>query len=329
MAPLRQPCTATGTAAAPADPLPAPEPWLLVLNPVSGRGAGLRHRARIERALRAQGIESRSAISEYAGHTEVLVAQAVAGGCRHIVVAGGDGSLSEAANGILRQTGVASHEVRLALVPVGTGNDWARMRAIPGDYAAAARLLARGRTVRQDAGVIEFPGGGRRYFVNVAGAGFDAAVLERLPGRRLGRLSYLVGLVRALMAYRPLPLRWLQRGGEAEAAAEAFVMFACIGRYCGGGMLVAPGASDSDGLLELVLIRHMSRFKVLRSLPSLFDGSIYGHPQVSHWTAAGMELIGPAGTSIEADGELVGRLPAVVGLRQCALSVVVAEAPGQ
>ncbi len=303
-----------------------PGTWLLVLNPVSGRGAGLRHRRRIEAALRSEGVAFRSAVSEYAGHTAVLVAEAIRAGCRRVAVAGGDGSLNEAANGILGQTAVASHEILLALVPVGTGNDWARMRAIPNRYPAAAALIARGHAVLQDAGVIEFAGGGRRHFVNVAGAGFDAAVLERLPARRFGKLSYLMGLVRALVAYRPTALRW--RAGGTEDGAEAFLMFACIGRYCGGGMLVAPGARDDDGLLELVLVRHMSRLKVLRSLPRLFDGSIYGHPRVSHWSVPAAELIGPAGTSIEADGEIVGRLPATVGLRRHALSVVVAQVPG-
>lgn len=300
--------------------------WLLVLNPVSGRGAGLRDRGAIEAALRAEGVRFRSAVSEVAGHTTTLVAEAIATGCRCIVVAGGDGSLSEAANGILGQAVVPGAEVRLALIPVGTGNDWARMRAIPRDYAAAARLLTRGRVVHQDVGVIDFQAGGRRYFVNVAGAGFDAAVLERMPGRRLGQVSYLIGLLRALAVHRPLPLRW--RREADEAGADAFVLFACIGRYCGGGMLVAPDACDADGRLELVLIRHMSRLNVLRSLPRLFDGSIYGHPQVVHWTAAGLELVGPEGTSMEADGELVGRLPASIGIRPAALGIVVGE-PGE
>jgi YegS/Rv2252/BmrU family lipid kinase len=300
----------------------APHTWILVLNPVSGRGAGLRGRGRIEAALRAKGITFRSAVSEYAGHTTSVVRAAITAGCRNIVVAGGDGSLSEAANGILGQAAVASREIRLALIPVGTGNDWARMRAIPRDYPGAARVLAQGRTVLQDAGMIEFGAGGHRHFVNVAGAGFDAAVLEHMPGRRLGRLSYVVGLVRALLAYRPLPLRW--RHGEGEGSAEAFLMFACNGRYCGGGMLVAPDARDDDGQLELVLVRHMPRLKVLRSLPLLFDGSIYGHPRVSHWTSTSVELSRPAGTFIEADGELVGQLPARVSVQRAALGVMVA-----
>lgn len=302
----------------------APETWLLVLNPVSGRGAGLRDRPQIEAALRAQGIAYRSFVSDYAGHTIALVTEAIACGCRRIAIAGGDGSLSEAANGILGQTAIPPKDLRLALIPVGTGNDWARMHAIPRDYAAAAALIAHGRMADQDAGVIEFATGGRRYFVNVAGTGFDAGVVERMPTRRLGRLAYLIGLVRELVAYRPLSLHW-RIGGE-QSSADAFVLFACIGRYCGGGMLVAPSASDADGLLDLVLIRHMRRWNVMQSLPQLFDGRLKDHPKVVAWTAPGIELLAPTGTAIEADGELVGRLPATLSLKREALRVIVGPA---
>lgn len=303
-----------------------PHTWLLVLNPVSGHGAGLRDRDEIEAALRAQGLDFRSVVSDYAGHTVALVTEAIARGCRHVAVAGGDGSLSEAANGILGQAQVPADELRLALIPVGTGNDWARMRAIPHDYTAAAALLAAGRMARQDVGVIDFAAGGRRFFVNVAGTGFDAGVVEHMPTRKLGRLAYLIGLVRELVAYRPLALRW--RCGSEAASADAFVMFACIGRYCGGGMLVAPAASDADGLFNAVLVRHMGRWRVMRSLPQLFDGSIGSHPLVTSWTAPAIELLAPAGTSVEADGELVGRLPATLSVRREALRVVVNSSGG-
>jgi diacylglycerol kinase family enzyme len=166
-------------------PVFGPTTWALILNPVSGRGAGLRDRARIEAALREQGLEFHSVVSRHAGHTIGLAAEAVSLGCRRIVVAGGDGSLGEAANGILGQDAVPPDAVHLGLIPLGTGNDWARMRSMPADYAAAARVLARGWTACQDVGVIEFPDGMRRHFVNVAGTGFDAAVLENMPSRRL------------------------------------------------------------------------------------------------------------------------------------------------
>ena len=295
--------------------------WLLVLNPVSGRGAGLRDRAKIESALSSQGLSFISVVSEHYGHTADLVAEGIARGCRHILVAGGDGSLSEAVNGIFARPEIPPTEIRLALIPVGTGNDWARAQALPHDYLEAARTVAAGATRSCDVGVIDFAAGGRRWFINVAGMGFDAGVIERMPSRKLGRLAYLIGLIRQLVAYKPLSLHW-NSSGDSQSA-DAFVMFACNGRYCGGGMLVAPAASPVDGLLDLVLIRHMSRMSVLRALPSLFNGSLHQHPKVSEWRTERVEFTGAPGIAIEADGELVGHTPATVFMLKEAVRIVV------
>lgn len=305
--------------------------WLLLLNPISGCGLGLRDRKRIETAIAAHGLRHVSALSEYPGHVVALVAEAVGRGCRRILIAGGDGSLSEAVNGIFGQQQVAPEQVTLALLPIGTGNDWARSHGIPGDYAAALRLIAADRPVGHDVGIIDFAAtGARRFFINVAGAGFDAGVVERMPSRKLGRIAYLVGLLRELVSYRALPLRLKIGAGEertaSECSAAAFAFLVCINRYCGGGMLVAPAAHSDDGLLDLVLVRHLGRLELLLNLRRLFDGSLAEHPKVSVWRSAAAAIEAPPGTSVEADGELVGHAPALFGVLPRALRVVTPRA---
>jgi len=301
--------------------------WLLLLNPISGGGLGLRDRARIEAAIVAHGMTHGVALSEYPGHNLALVAEAIVRGCRRILVAGGDGSLSEAVNGIFTQQTVAPDQVTLALLPIGTGNDWARGRGIPGDYAQALDLIAAGQAIRHDVGVIEFTAGNcaRRYFINVAGTGFDAGVIERMPSRKLGRLAYLVGLLRELAGYRRLPLR-LKIGAQRVEAA-AFVFFACIGRYCGGGMQIAPPARCDDGLFDLTLVRYLGRIELLLNLRRLFDGSLPEHPKVSTWQSDTVDIEAPHGAAIEADGELVGHAPARLSILPRALRII-APSPG-
>jgi len=296
--------------------------WLLLLNPISGGGIGLRDRARIESAIAARGICHVAALSEFPGHIVTLVRDAVGRGCRRILVAGGDGSLSEAVNGIFSQQAVAPDEVTLALLPIGTGNDWARGREIPTGYDQALDLIAAGQTIHHDIGVIDFDsaGGGRRYFINVAGTGFDAGVIERMPSRKLGRVAYLVGLLSELASYRRLPLRL--RIGAQRVDAEAFVFFACIGRYCGGGMQVAPRARCNDGLLDLTLVRYLGRIELLLNLRRLFDGTLPEHPKVSTWQDASAGIDAPPGAAIEADGELVGHAPARFSVLPRALRIV-------
>lgn len=297
--------------------------WLLALNPISGRGRGLKQRAFIEGALQALGQRFRTVVSARPGQTADLVAAAVADGCRRVLVGGGDGSLGEAVNGLFAQDAVAPDAVTLALLPVGTGNDWARGHGIPVGLDAAIRLAIHGRARRHDAGIIEFAAGGRRWFINVAGTGFDAAVVERMPSRRLGRLAYLIGLLRGLSAYAPLSLQ-LVFDGRREAA-EALVAFACIGSTCGGGMRVAPDARSDDGLLDLTLIRYLKPLEILRDIRRLFDGTLPTHPKVSCWQTTRVALAGPAGTAVEADGEAVGHLPAEVRILPAALRVVLPE----
>ena len=304
--------------------------WLLLLNPISGCGLGLRHRQHIEAAIAALGLQYVAALSEYPGHVVTLVAEAIVRGCRRILIAGGDGSLSEAVNGIFGQQAVAPELVTLALLPIGTGNDWARSHGNPGDYAEALRLIVADRPVRHDVGVIDFPVAGdenaRRFFINVAGCGFDAGVIERMPSRKLGRIAYLVGLLRELVSYRPLPLRLKIGAGDEQdvehCSAAAFVFFVCINRYCGGGMLVAPAAQSADGLLDLTLVRHMGRLELLLNLRCLFDGSLASHPKVSTWRSAAAAIEATAGTAVEADGELVGHAPAVFSVLPRALRVI-------
>ena len=148
--------------------------WLLALNPVSGGGKGLAARARIERRLALLGQRSHTVVSDYAGATADQVATAVRRGCRRVLVVGGDGSLSEAINGLFAQNAVPPSEVTVALLPMGTGNDWARSHGVPTALTAAIELAVTGQSRRHDVGLVAFEDGRRRHFVNVAGAGFDA-----------------------------------------------------------------------------------------------------------------------------------------------------------
>ncbi|MCK9283561.1 MAG: diacylglycerol kinase family lipid kinase [Rhodocyclaceae bacterium] len=300
--------------------LPA-ETWLVALNPISGRGRGLHWRSAIEAHLAARGQCFHTVVSGYAGGTVDLVAEAVRRGCRRVLVVGGDGSLSEAVNGLFAQAVVSPAAVTLALLPVGTGNDWGRSHAVPTAPEAAIELAVRGVPRPHDAGVIDFSAtGARRWFVNVAGCGFDAAVVERMPSRRWGRLAYLIGLLRGLSAYRMLPLS-LTVDGRTEYA-QALVAFTCIGSTCGGGMKVAPNARDDDGLLDVTLIHYLKAWEILRDVRRLFDGSLLSHPQVSSWQTNRVELDGELGTPVEADGETVGHLPATVTVVPGALMLV-------
>ena len=280
--------------------------WLVIANPISGQGRAMHHRHEIEAVLRRHGIGYDLAISEHPGHAIDLVARAVADGCRRVLAVGGDGTVNECANGIFRQQAVATAEVTLGVMPIGTGNDWARGLRMPKDYAEVAALMAAGTHRLHDVGVAEFGDGSRRHFVNVAGLGFDAHVVESLPDRTLGPMAYLVGLAKGLLSYKAVSLGLTF--SDRRIDARAFVLFCAIGRYCGSGMNVAPRAEADDGLFDITLVQELSRWEVLKSLRKLFDGTLLDHPKVLALREAAAQVeAGPV--PVEADGELIGHAP--------------------
>ena len=294
--------------------------WLVVANPISGQGRAMHHRHEIEAVLRRHDIDFDFAISERPGHAVELVARAVEGGCRHILAIGGDGTVNECANGIFRQSVAPTAEVTLGVMPIGTGNDWARTHRIPKDYAEVAALMASGASRLQDVGVATFGDGSVRHFVNVAGLGFDAHVVEALPDRTLGPLAYLVGLAKGLLGYRAVSLGLTFAGQRIDT--RAFVLFFAIGRYCGSGMNVAPQAEVDDGLFDITLIQDLSRWEVLKSLRRLFDGTLLTHPKVLALREAEGAVEAATTQPVEADGELIGHAPVRFSILPRALRVL-------
>ncbi len=300
--------------------------WLVVANPISGQGRAMHHRHEIEAVLRRHGIDFDFVISERPGHAIELVQAAVERGCRHVLAVGGDGTVNECANGIFRQHAAPTAEVTLGVMPIGTGNDWARTHRIPKDYAEVAALMASGASRLQDVGIATFGNGSTRHFVNVAGLGFDAHVVEALPDRTLGPLAYLVGLVKGLLGYSAVPLGLTFDGRRIDT--HAFVLFFAIGRYCGSGMNVAPQAEVDDGLFDITLVQELSRWEVLKSLRKLFDGTLLSHPKVLALREAEGAVEADAAQPVEADGELIGHAPVRFSILPRALRVV-APAPSK
>jgi YegS/Rv2252/BmrU family lipid kinase len=297
--------------------------WLAVLNPVSGGGRGLRQRARIERLLRECNIDYRLVVSERAGQAIALARDAARTGCRRFVCIGGDGTLNEVLNGALE---AGAGDTTLALIPVGRGDDWARTFGIPRDFQAAVRLIAAGHTKQQDVGVARFEHGGsavQRHFINVAGVGFDAYVVQRTSALRLGPLTYLAGLLQGFLTFRAPRLR--VTAGAFVRDENMFLAFAAIGCYCGGGMRVAPQAIVDDGKFDVVTVGEVGKGELVINLRRLFDGTLPEYPKVKTALAAQVRVEAVPPAQVEADGELLGHTPVTFSVLPRAVRVV---APG-
>jgi YegS/Rv2252/BmrU family lipid kinase len=298
--------------------------WFVVVNPASGNGRAGRRWPALGRALSAAGVGFEAVLTGHPGHATPLVGGALRAGYRRVLAVGGDGVLHEALNGVMTQVQVAPLEVCLGASPLGSGNDWARARGIPADPVAMARCVAAGRTARQDVGRLDFPeappGSCSCHFINVAGAGLDAHVLERLPGGVPRRLAYLLGLLRSLASFAP-PRFALEADGRRIEARLLLALLA-LGPYCGGGMRLVPGASANDGWLDLLTVEPLRLPAELMKLSHLFDGRLPGERFAHYTRARTVSIAAEPVAQVQADGQLVGRTPCVATLLPGAITIL-------
>ena len=292
----------------------------VILNPAAGRGAARRAESVVARAFRAQGWAVDVARTEGPGHGQELAAQAVRQGARHVIAVGGDGTVHEVANGLLRSDADAA----LGVVPVGSGNDFAKLVGVYGHdpVRAVARLVTAGSR-RFDAGRVL-----GEWFVNSVGFGFGPAVVQRrnrMPHLR-GFLSYLVPIVQTFFRFEP-PIFDVAAPGFRERGYMMMIEV-CNGTTAGGSYRFAPDADPADGKMDVCLIRRVSLPRFLLALPRVMRGTHVTMREVAVIKTAKLVVRSPEQPLVvHVDGEL--REPGVnectVELERGRLNVLVAR----
>ena len=295
---------------------------VVAINPEACFGRKRAVGAAVAAALRAAGHQVTTLVELDYARLVSAVQAAIASAPDAVVVVGGDGMVHLAAN-LLADTGIP-----LGIVPSGTGNDVARGLGIPIDDDAAAidslleslrhppRVIDTGRVLHGDATVTRFAG--------VLSAGFDAVVNERANRMRWprGRSRYNLALLRELAVLKPIRYR-LVLDGE-EMVTDALLVAVANNRSFGGGMLITPEAELDDGLLDVFVVRPMSRLAFLRIFPRVFAGTHVTDPRVSIRRARSIR-IEAKGVVAYADGERVSRLPLDIEVLPGALRVLAAR----
>lgn len=304
------------------------QPWVAIVNYRASSGRGERYWRKVSALLLKYEIPFELYVTQHSGHAIEIAAQAILRGERKLLAVGGDGTINEVANAILNQQEVPSTDILLAQVPVGTGNDWGRTLGIPSDIRAAVRTVKAQKTFVQDAGWIQFESDGgqkKRWFVNIAGLGFDAFVAVQTNKRKEkgkgGKLGYLLVLWRCLFNYHSKPGVIEVDGKAHKAQIFSMAIANCI--YNGGGMMQAPAAKPNDGILDVTVIREMTKWGVIKNIPKLFNGEFVRHPAVVQFKGTEIRVRSPKPFLVEADGEALGVTPISVGIRPLCLKVVV------
>ncbi len=262
---------------------------------------------------------------------ERIAREGVRAGIQRLIVVGGDGTVSEVVTGLL-SAGLGGY-AELGVVPCGTGGDLLRSYGLPRDIDGALERLVRGKARPVDAGRVDYfdstGGPARAYFLNVASAGMSGlttALVNRAPKVLGGRLSFLIGVVRSILSYASVPVS-VRADGALVYEGPLILATAANGQYFGGGMHIAPHAKPDDGLLDLVIIPHVSRAKLLRKLPSLYRGTHLLNPAVKFSRARRIVIDAePRSVWLEIDGEPLGQLPATFEVLPGAIQLIGAGA---
>jgi diacylglycerol kinase (ATP) len=292
--------------------MPAARPLAIIHNPIAGRRRG-RLLARVVAALGAVGHPPRVVATAARGDAARIARELAGAGAATGAVAGGDGTINEAVNGL------AGTGARLAIVPLGTANVLAGELGLPRDAAAIARVIAGGAARPIHLGEVA-AGAGRRRFTMMAGVGFDAHVVANLSlalKRRTGKLAYAWQMLVEWLRLRPARFR-VTADGAAFDCASAIV---AKGRFYAGRYVAAPDASLARDSFELVLFERGGRLAVLRYALALGLGRLARTRGVRILTARAIAIEG--GGPVHADGDIVGTLPARFAIARETLHVLV------
>lgn len=301
--------------------------WLVIVNPNAGEGKGKNDWERISRIFEKYDIAISPEFTQRRGHATELVRNGIASGYRKIISVGGDGTLNEVVNGAFTQDHCNPAEIKLGMIPVGTGNDWGRMFGIPLVYEGSIGVIKEFRTMLHDVGVITYHNDGRkekRYFINIAGLGFEAAVVKKTNAQKeKGRSSkaiYFINLLTSLVSYKKTDAEIIIDGKKINC--KVFSINVGNGRYCGGGMRQTPDALPDDGLLDITIIKGMGRLEIIRNLQILYDGTILSHPKVDGYRANNLLINSNTILYAEADGESLGHTPVEFSIIPSGINII-------
>lgn len=304
-------------------------PILFIVNPASGAGKAGREWAAVEKWLPSAGIPFETARTTRPLEATEIAQRAVRESRPVVVAVGGDGTLNEVVNGFFHNGAPLPTSSKLAMVPLGTGGDFRRTLRIPTDARQAVEVLKTGLVRRLDAGCITYQqedgSTAVRHFINIADAGLGGDVVFRMGNgtKRFGSTSYKLGGLRALLTYSNKPMTVNVDGASYELKkAQQVVVANC--QYFGGGMKIAPSASPTDGVFDVILVKNAGKVETLRGMNDISSGKHLDQANPHYELVYGkrISVTSPKKVRIDVDGEAPGYLPALFEIQPAAIEFI-------
>lgn len=246
-----------------------------------------------------------------------------------VVAVGGDGTLNEVVNGFFRNGAPLPTSTKLAMVPLGTGGDFRRTLRIPMEPRNAIEVLRNGLVRRLDAGCVTFttPDGATavRHFINIADAGLGGEVVTRVGNgtKRFGSYAYTIGGLGALIGFKNKPMT-VDVDGQTHQLPKAQQVIIANCQFFGGGMQMAPSASPTDGVFDVILVKNAGKLETMRGMNDIRSGRHLdqNNPKMELMYGKRVSVTSPEKVRIDVDGEAVGFLPALFEIQPGAIEFI-------
>jgi diacylglycerol kinase (ATP) len=280
---------------------------LVIYNPHAGGGRAKQVLAKIQHYLDSCGMDCKFLLTKHSGHAVDLAKQADLANYSAVIASGGDGTLFEVLNGVMKNPLVDKPPI--GLIPNGTGNAFMKELGLKrGDWRKAIDIIRRDHVKRLDIGRLSCSGESH-YFINIVGIGFVSTVAQAaIPLKWMGNIAYTAATLQKLIGLKSQKIT-LELDGQRIEREGIFVEVA-NSRFTGTKFLMAPNAKMDDGLLDVVLLNKISRLKLLRLFTSIYDGSHIDYPEIEYFQAKSVKVIEQTPTKLIPDGEVIGPTPA-------------------
>lgn len=279
---------------------------LIVFNPNAAHGRAVRKLTAIRAKFESLGIQIEFKPTTHPGHGIDLVACTDLSGFDGLIAAGGDGTLFEVLNGLYRHP--KSARIPLGLLPIGTGNAFARDLGLkPAAWSDAIDLLQTRRTREVDVGFVK-SADRSFYFLNIVGMGFTVDAGKTAQKLKFfGNTAYTLATLWQVLKLKSYPLVADLDGRELRSD-NIFITISNT-RFTGTHFLIAPDAGIDDGLLDVTILENLPRHRLLRLFPTIYDGRHVQYKEISTHKVANIKIHSPSAMLLGPDGELTGRSP--------------------
>ena len=279
--------------------------WFLIVNPNAGNKNFKKSWNKIKYLLKLKNIQYSFAFTQYTKHETILIKEVIKKGYRNIISVGGDGTLHHVINGIMTQRYIKTSEIKLGIIPLGTGNDWIKTYNIPNSIEKSIDIIKKNSTIFQDIGCITLQNGKKEYFNNLGGIGYDGYVVKNLNYlKKIGSLAFLLSGLYSLFSYKKTKYSISIKNKTIQEKCLMIIFGIC--KYSGGGLRITENPNPTDGLLDITIVKDISFFDVLINLPKLYNGTIVHHKKVDNYKVKDVKIINNYNSIIEADGEIIG-----------------------